>query len=67
MVDSSSWEAEQLLEQPYAWQGLKRALKSGHLKLSSLEHMLTLTAVFRLNPEAIDLNIKVILLAEPEY
>ncbi|KAF5274479.1 hypothetical protein FQR65_LT16973 [Abscondita terminalis] len=36
-------EAEQLLEQPYAWQGLKRALKSGQLKLSSLEHMLTLT------------------------
>ena len=34
-------EAEQLLEQPYAWQGLKRALKSGQLKLSSLEHMLT--------------------------
>ncbi len=26
-------EAEQLLEQPYAWQGLKRALKSGQLKL----------------------------------
>ncbi|MBP7880648.1 MAG: AAA family ATPase, partial [Acinetobacter sp.] len=33
-------EAEHLLEQPYAWQGLKRALKSGKLKLSSLEHML---------------------------
>lgn len=29
-------EAEQLLEQPYAWQGLKRALKSGQLRLSSL-------------------------------
>ena len=36
-------EADQLLEQPYAWQGLKRALRSGQLKLSSLEHMLTLT------------------------
>ncbi len=25
-------EAEQLLEQPYAWQGLKRALKIGAFK-----------------------------------
>lgn len=59
-------EAEQLLEQPYAWQGLKRALKSGQLKLSSLEHMLTLTGSISIEPAAIPLNIKVVLLAEPE-
>ena len=59
-------EAEQLLEQPYAWQGLKRALKSGQLKLSSLEHMLTLTGSISIEPEAIPLNIKVVLLAEPD-
>ena len=59
-------EAEQLLEQPYAWQGLKRALKSGQLKLSSLEHMLTLTGSISIEPESIPLNIKVILLAEPD-
>lgn len=59
-------EAEQLLEQPYAWQGLKRALKSGQLKLSSLEHMLTLTGNISIEPQPIPLNLKVILLAEPE-
>ncbi|WOE32650.1 MULTISPECIES: ATP-binding protein [unclassified Acinetobacter] len=59
-------EAEQLLEQPYAWQGLKRAIKSGQLKLSSLEHMLTLTGSISIEPSPIPLNIKVILLAEPE-
>ena len=59
-------EAEQLLEQPYAWQGLKRALKSGQLKLSSLEHMLTLTGSISIEPELIPLTLKVILLAEPE-
>ncbi|OTG86421.1 ATP-dependent protease [Acinetobacter sp. ANC 4558] len=59
-------EAEQLLEQPYAWQGLKRALKSGQLKLSSLEHMLTLTGSISIEPAPIPLNIKVVLLAEPE-
>nr|WP_228127808.1 ATP-binding protein [Acinetobacter sp. CIP 101934] len=59
-------EAEQLLEQPYAWQGLKRALKSGQLKLSSLEHMLTLTGSISIEPAAIPLDIKIVLLAEPE-
>ncbi|OTG83569.1 Lon protease family protein [Acinetobacter sp. ANC 4648] len=59
-------EAEQLLEQPYAWQGLKRALKAGQLKLSSLEHMLTLTGSISIEPASIPLNLKVVLLAEPE-
>lgn len=43
-------EAEQVLEQPYAWQGLKRALRSRTLKLSSLEQMLTLTGTISLEP-----------------
>ena len=59
-------EAEQMLEQPYAWQGLKRALKSGQLKLSSLEHMLTLTGSISIEPAAVPLQLKVVLLAEPE-
>ncbi|WP_179998369.1 ATP-binding protein [Acinetobacter sp. YH12239] len=59
-------EAEQLLEQPYAWQGLKRAIKSGQIKLSSLEHMLTLTGSISIEPASIPLQLKVILMAEPE-
>lgn len=58
-------EADQLLEQPYAWQGLKRALRSRHIKLSSLEHMITLTGSISIEPAAIPLQVKVILLAEP--
>lgn len=59
-------EAEQLLEQPYAWQGLKRALKSSQLKLSSLEHMITLTGSISIEPQSIPLQVKIILLAEPQ-
>lgn len=58
-------EADQLLEQPYAWQGLKRALRSRQIKLSSLEHMITLTGSISIEPASIPLQIKVILLAEP--
>lgn len=59
-------EANSLLEYPYAWQGLKRALQSRQLKMSSLEQMLTLTGSISLEPQAIPLDVKVILLGEPD-
>lgn len=59
-------EAASLLEHAYAWQGLKRALQSKHIKLSSLEQMLTLTGSISLAPSAIPLQVKVILLGEPD-
>lgn len=59
-------DAEQLLEQPYAWQGLKRALRAQQLKLSSLEQMLTLTGSISLEPDAIPLQVKVVLLGDPD-
>ncbi len=59
-------EASHVLEHPYAWQGLKRALQSRKVKLSSLEQMLTLTGSLSLAPAPIDLNVKVILLGEAD-
>ncbi len=57
-------EANSLLEHPYAWQGLKRALQSKQIKLSSLEQILTLTGSLSLAPSPIELDVKVILLGE---
>lgn len=59
-------EANSLLEYPYAWQGLKRALQSRQIKMSSLEQMLTLTGSISLEPQPIELDVKVILLGEPD-
>ncbi len=59
-------EAEQVLEHPYAWQSLKRALRAKTLKLSSLEQMLTLTGTVSLEPDAIPLNLKLVLLGDRE-
>lgn len=59
-------EANSLLEYPYAWQGLKRALQSRQIKMSSLEQMLTLTGSISLEPQPIALDVKVILLGEPD-
>ncbi|MDN5565571.1 MAG: AAA family ATPase [Psychrobacter sp.] len=59
-------EASHVLEHPYAWQGLKRALQSRKIKLSSLEQMLTLTGSLSLAPAPIELDIKVVLLGEAD-
>lgn len=59
-------EAEQVLEHPYAWQSLKRALRARALKLSSLEQMLTLTGTISLEPDVIPLDIKLVLLGDRE-
>ncbi len=59
-------EASHLLEYPYAWQGLKRALQSRQIKMSSLEQMLTLTGSISLEPQPIALDVKVILLGQPD-
>ena len=59
-------EASSLLEHPYAWQGLKRALQSKSLSISSLEQMLTLTGSVSLSPDSTPLSVKVILLGEPD-
>ncbi len=59
-------EAQSLLEHPYAWQGLKRALQSKQIRISSLEQMLTLTGSLSLEPDSMALDVKVILLGEAE-
>ncbi len=57
-------DAHHLLEHPYAWQGLKRALQSKQIRIASLEQMLTLTGSLSLEPDGISLDVKVILLGD---
>lgn len=59
-------EAEQVLEHPYAWQSLKRALRAKTLKMSSLEQMLTLTGTVSLEPDPLPLKLKLVLLGDRE-
>jgi len=49
----------------FAWEGLKRALKSSELKIQSLEQMLSLANTVSLEPEAIPIDVKLILTGEP--
>lgn len=55
-------DAIQLLTQPYAWDGLKRILKSNRLKIESPGDMYGLYSTISLDPEPVDMNVKVILI-----
>ena len=58
-------DARKLLTHGFAWEGLKRALKSREVKIQSLEQMLSLANTVSLEPESIPFDVKVILTGEP--
>lgn len=53
-----------LLMQPYAWEALKRSLRSSQIRIESLGQMLSLVTAVSLEPEPIPLNVKVALVGE---
>ena len=57
-------DVDQLLMQPFAWQGLKRALQAKEIRFDTLERMYSLVATVSLEPEPIPLDLKVILLGD---
>jgi lon-related putative ATP-dependent protease len=54
-------DAERLLTQPYAWEGLKRALFQRNIRIESLGQILSLIATMSLEPEPIPLEVRVVL------
>jgi predicted ATP-dependent protease len=57
-------DAYKVLLQPYAWEGLKRALRSGEMRIESLGQMLSLMSTVSLQPKPIPLQVKVVLMGE---
>lgn len=57
-------DARKLLMQPFAWEGLKRTLRSGEISIESLEQAMSLTRTTSLEPEPLKLNVKIVLLGE---
>ena len=54
-------EARRLLSNPFAWDGLKRALRAGQIKIESTAEAAGMTTVATLEPAAIPLDVKVVL------
>ena len=57
-------EARKLLTQPYAWEGLKRALRNDEIQIESPGEALGLIRTVTLEPEAIPLDVKLVVVGE---
>ena len=57
-------DAVKVLEQPFVWDGIKRALRSKELQINSLEREVTLSGTISLEPEPIPLDVKIILFGD---
>ncbi len=57
-------EARQLLTQPYAWEGLKRALQNSEIQIESPGQALGLIRTLTLEPEAVPLDVKIVVVGE---
>jgi len=57
-------EARKLLAQPYAWEGLKRALFARQVRIESLGQLLSLVSTVSLEPQPMPLQVKVVLLGD---
>jgi lon-related putative ATP-dependent protease len=58
-------DARSLLAEPYTWTALKRALKTRRIQIESIEEFLGLISTVSVEPDAIALDVKVVLLGEP--
>ncbi len=59
-------DAVKLLEQPFAWDAIKRSLRSGGIYANALEKELTLSGTISLEPEHVPLKVKIILFGDRE-
>ena len=55
-------DASKVLMQPFVWEGLKRMLQSGEIRIESLAQSLSLISTLTLEPETIQLNVKIVLI-----
>ena len=58
-------DARDLLLQPFAWDALKRCLRTNAIKIESAMEQMNLASTISLEPEPIPLSIKVVLVGEP--
>ncbi len=57
-------DARRLLLEPFAWEALKKAIRTRQVRIESLSQLYSLVSTISIEPEPIPLNVKVILLGE---
>lgn len=59
-------DARKVLQMPFAWEALKRALQARQVRIESVGQALSLVSTVSLEPEPLPLSVKVILIGDPE-
>lgn len=57
-------DVEKVLTQPFAWEELKRALKSGQIRIESIGQMYGLMSTASLEPQPLPIDLKVVLIGQ---
>ena len=57
-------DVEKVLVQPYAWEGLKRAIQDRAISIESVGQMLSLVSTQGVEPDAMPLSVKVVLIGD---
>jgi len=57
-------DAQKLLSFPFAWEGLKRALRNREIRIDPLEKMYGVSGTRSLEPEPVPLNVRVVLIGD---
>ncbi|HKB59290.1 MAG TPA: ATP-binding protein [Gallionellaceae bacterium] len=57
-------DAGKVLTQPYAWEGLKRALQTRHIRIESVGEYFGLVSTLSLQPQPIPMDVKLVLYGE---
>ena len=57
-------DVRQVLLQPYAWEALKRSIKSGEVRIDSLREMLGMVSTVSLEPEPVEHDTRIVLLGD---
>lgn len=60
-------EARKILAQPFAWEGLKRAIGAKEIRIQSLGDMYSVISTVSVEPESIPLDVKIVLLGDRMY
>lgn len=57
-------DVRKVLMQPFAWEGLKRAMQAREIRIESLGQMYSLVSTVSLEPQPIPLNVKIVLFGD---
>lgn len=58
-------DARKVLTRPFAWEGVKEAIRAGEIRIESIGQMASLISTVSLEPERIPIRVKIVMFGDP--